>query len=1123
MSVKEDYISLLKEIFHSSDKDSSIISPIVDNSDNIYKLKLFMENKKNDNTNKINLLKKLEELFLLNNNLIPFIVTRINSNSFNFSFPIIKLYVSDDTNEETLLFLEKFLYLLNSNVSISSLSLEFIYQKFSECFRNKGKKKLTESRFIHYLQLLKIFYKDPSSGKNNENNKKDTPSDSSQTKEKQINNYIYLNGYGSKLSFSSNKNNSTFPNLENGCSFFFWINLDENLLQIYSKLYPNVEISLITITIQKNSIKVILKDAKILKVVIDKNESNHIAFPTIFQFNKWNNIGLIINEKNSIKLYINRVNCTTSTIPKDFPINKKIESIECFNNLIGKISSLLFLSFPLEQNQINDLDSQLKYGFYKNKILFRFLYSIDNNYFNNTYYYSYIEKFKNEKNDISFKILSKENIEKNAISLFCPFAYNKNNKNENIIDDIFGNYIGNLGKNDGANYFTNYTKDIKQVGGMHCLLPIAEIIYSSTLMNKRNPYDLIDKDILSEKSFAEFLNIIRILLVNHRKNLDNANKNDFFSSLGMFLEKIPSKNYTEKVLDILLEIGNEVFVAEFDKKNPKNNNNYIYMILLNEKIFSKFSEENQRKLWEDINKFFTENYSRMKDSLNISKICLLLRFYDEKRYDEYCCIEHAKLFEKLKNNQLSLDKEDIRVMNPQMGDKINKLFDIIQIYIDKLEIDDESINIYKLLILDISPCLQKEIIQVYIKHFSNNEISQEKKKNTVNNLLKNDYIEITEYALSISLLDIRIQILKLFKVIISDYNEIFMDKIKASNINLEDVLNFIRDNLLPNKLLVETDCLKSKDDKDKESIKNYYIDDNDNLDNNIRKANTETEINIKSDNFRVLSEKSMILTNSAYLVKYINKDIYDDQINSLFNFLVNDWLTKYIEKEKKINAFIIDFCIWLVCELSPDYLNSFSNILTIGFENNDIEKEKLLLQNKNIFPWLIETIFLFNDSENIKKYDKDKITELQTQTINLFTKIICLEKPIIELQTKIKYILDYSYYLLYIHQNYKEKKNEIARITRILLSKLSGCPSDYINLIAQNCFEFMIFYKNSEKLFNIDYNTNKEEIRDTINLINDSSKSEIKDNEQKLNDNIINDEKLNEINNDNNKILITLQ
>ena len=565
MSVKEDYISLLKEIFHSSDKDSSIISPIVNNSDNIYKLKSFMENKKNDNTNKINLLKKLEELFLLNNNLIPFITTRINSNSFNFSFPIINLYVSDDTNGETLLFLEKFLYLLNSNVSISSLSLEFIYQKFSECFRNKGKIKLTESLFIHYLQLLKIFYKDPSNSKNNENNKTEKPSDSSQTEEKQIKNYIYLNGYDSKLSIFC-QNNSTFPNLESGCSFFFWFNLDENLLQIYSKLYPNVEISLITITIQKKSIKLILKDTKNLKVVIDKNELNNIPLPTIFQFNKWNNIGLFINEKKSIKIYINRLNCLSYSIPEDFPINKKIESIECFNNLIGKISSLLFLSFPLEQNLINDLDSQLKYGFYKNKILFRFLYSIDNNYFSNPNYYSYIEKFKNEKNDISLKILSKENIEKNAISLFCPFAYNKNN---NIIDDIFGNYIGVLGKNDGANYYINYTKDIKQIGSMNCLLPIAEIIYSSTLKNKRISYDLIDKDILSEESFVEFLNIIKILLVNHRKNLDNANKKDFFSSLGMFLEKIPSKNYTEKVLDILLEIGNEVFVAEFDKKNPK--------------------------------------------------------------------------------------------------------------------------------------------------------------------------------------------------------------------------------------------------------------------------------------------------------------------------------------------------------------------------------------------------------------------------------------------------------------------------------------------------------------------------------------------------------------------------
>jgi hypothetical protein len=106
-----------------------------------------------------------------------------------------------------LLFLKKFLLLLNTHVSFSKLSLELIYQKLSKYYRNKGKKKLTESLLIRYLHLLQIFYKDPSSTANNEN------------EEKQINNYIYFNGHESKLSFIL-KNNSSFPSLDNGCSFF---------------------------------------------------------------------------------------------------------------------------------------------------------------------------------------------------------------------------------------------------------------------------------------------------------------------------------------------------------------------------------------------------------------------------------------------------------------------------------------------------------------------------------------------------------------------------------------------------------------------------------------------------------------------------------------------------------------------------------------------------------------------------------------------------------------------------------------------------------------------------------------------------------------------------------------
>ena len=219
-NIEKDYNYILKEIFNFSSTDPLEIYPIVKNSNNICKLKTYMENTKIDNISKLTLLKKLKELFILNKNLIPFFTTKYNSNTSNFFFPIINLYLSEDTNEEDIKFLESFLYLLNSHVSVLKLSLEFIYQKMSKYYGNKGNKKLTESLLIRYLHLLQIFYKDPT---NIENIEEEQPQ--SQFEEKELNNYIYLNGYGSHLSFSLNYNssnyNACFPSLENGCSFFF--------------------------------------------------------------------------------------------------------------------------------------------------------------------------------------------------------------------------------------------------------------------------------------------------------------------------------------------------------------------------------------------------------------------------------------------------------------------------------------------------------------------------------------------------------------------------------------------------------------------------------------------------------------------------------------------------------------------------------------------------------------------------------------------------------------------------------------------------------------------------------------------------------------------------------------
>ena len=1105
---EKDYNNILKEIFHVSPKDPAEIFPIIQNSDKILELKAYMERKDVDNIKKISVIKILKSFFTMNKSLISLFTTKYNSNSTNFYSPIIYLYLSEDIDEKDLKFLEEFLLFLNSHISIPKLTLEQIYQKLSKFYGNKGFTKLTESLLIRYLHLLQIFYTDISLIDNIE-------------EEKQLRNYIYLNGYGSGLNFSLNYNssnyNTCFPSLENGCSFFFWINLNENLIKMYTQIFPKTEINLIKINIGGKQIKLILKESRYLQIIIDESESNKIDLSATFQWNKWNNICLVIEklEKNKIKIIINNAtNYSNITIPKNFPINEKIDTIKCFENLIGTVSSLLFFSFPLEQKMINHFSIQLKHGFYKNKILFKFLHSNDNEYLNNAQNYKYIEKFKNEKKlDKEFKIKFSEQNKKNIICFLCPFAYNKRH---NELDDIFGNYIGVLSKDDGVNYYINCTKNIKQTGGMNILLPIVEIMYSSNVSNENISYTLVDKNVLSENTLFEYLVIIKNLLVGHSKNLYDANKSKFFSSLGLFLEKFPSKIFTEKVLDILIDIGKEIFKTEFDY-STSSIDNYINMILLNERIFSKFTEENQRKLWDRVCQFFTSDYSQMKDSLNIAKICLLLRFYDEKRYDEYCCSIHAKLFSKGKSTD-----DKIRIMNPEMNIKVDKLFDTIQIYINKLE-TNETINLYKLLTLDISPCLQNKIIQVYINHFESQNVPQNIKKSTINNLLENDYIEITEYVLSISLLDIRIQVLKLFKIVLTNYLNPFVLHL-AVNPNdkkyilrrFTNIINFMADNLLPDKLQVEIDLFQSKDDKYTNSMQSLNLDNSEYLTTK-KRSNTEKSPKFKIDNFKKLSDESMVLTNEKSLIKYFNKNIYNSQISSLYRFF-NEWSSNNIAKEKKLISYVLDFLIMLVCKISPDYIDNFSNYLFSCFSRSDILNKNILYENANIYPWLIETIFFFNNSENIKDFsDKNTISKIQYQTFDLFTEIFTSKRPQNEFKSRVKYILDYSYYMKYIYRNDNNKKDEVARITRILLEKLIGCSSGNINIKTEICFEFMVYYKNSEKLFKLDYEHGYTDEINSNNFLLDSSKPILNDSTENIIRNDLNDdENKNSINNDNN-------
>ena len=242
----------------------------------------------------------------------------------------------------------------------------------------------------------------------------------------------------------------------------------------------------------------------------------------------------------------------------------------------------------------------------------------------------------------------------------------------------------------------------------------------------------------------------------------------------------------------------------------KSKRNYIHTILLNEKIISKFAEEYQTKLWEVILSLFDseENIKRMKNFLNMTKICLFLRFYDQKRYSHFCCKEHSEIFKI--NSSDSTQMAAKQIMFPEMNAKIEKLMCIVQKMIDQGEYSQIDVNLFKLLCFDLSPCLQKYIILIYYRHFTNDRISDERKNKTLFYLLGANCLEIALFVLSVSVMDVRIEAFKLIILIFTKFFRVvqgyfqkpdnkqqqFTEKFKA-------YMKFLAENALPRFLFVD--------------------------------------------------------------------------------------------------------------------------------------------------------------------------------------------------------------------------------------------------------------------------------------------------------------------------------
>ena len=1013
---------ILSTIFLFMGKTAPESLPVLNSLKEIPELILFLKDEKQKIDKRMELISKLIKIFKINENIIPPFTRKFlyKSKEYHFFEPLIDLYIIPSLKKEHESLLDQLFKIILTHVTITKNALEYVYQKLSLYFKNVKQEILNESILLKYLKLLNLFYSDISSELG---------------VEKEIKNYMYFNGKNSCLKFSLNNStiniNTDFPTLENGLSFVFWCYIKKELMTQYYEKDEKNKFKFIEFKINGHVISLVLNDLNNIKVIIDENQSNLINVKGLIKFDDWNNLIFIINPKGcnlDINIYINGKN-HISFLPtkKDFKANEKISDIKLFQNFLGLSTSILFFSFELNSKQIEYFNS-LKHGFFKNKLLYEFFSKNDTKYLSNGInQYKYANQFKVDKYLELFDFsLKKQNI-KGLVCFLCPFTYNKE---KNVVDDIFGNFIGEFSENDGINNYNKKAKSIKSLGGMNNLLPIVELMYSTISKSKNIKYNYIDKSILTEKAFLEYFKVLNTIFTEREKNVLDGNKRKFFSSLGLFLEKFPPNIFTNEILKIFFDIGKEAFKMTENKSKDT----FINMILLNEKIISKFSKEDQLKLWDYIKNCFVSDYSQMKDSINMEKICMLLRFYDDKRYSEYCCMNHANLF-KPQNDK---EKYNPKVMSPELNAKIEKLIDIIKIYIDKklYEPEDSVVILYQLLSLDLSPCLQKKIIDIFYSHFKNDKVPIEIKKNVLDYLLKSNFIEISEYILCISLLDVRIEMLKLIKIItdkkeLSDIFEKYISNMRGDE-GLKNLHNFIGDNILPDQINIE-----------------------------IKKGEKEK------------------------LIKYFNNNFYNKDLDSLWN-LLSDWLVvKTGQKSKSSNVkansqiniseTIIEYCLLFTPRAPEKYVDLFIAFVFSFFKDESIVNRGLLYSNEYIYPWFIESIFYFYNKEYEPEIKDKKILEsIRSQTISSFKEYFSHRRTDEEFNSRTNYIMKFSYYLKNLLKDEPKKIEEISRITRFLLEKLFEYAPKKVNDIINICSEYIILYKNKEKLPEIKKNITEE-------------------------------------------------
>jgi len=748
---------------------------------------------------------------------------------------LIQLYINKSNSPDLRNSIINLINELKINLDIHKNVYDYLFQKISAIYREQEKP--SNELLFDCLTLLNIFLGDT-------------------INHQKPRNYFSCSGEGFfEVDLSNLK-------LKIGCSFTFIINFKIGV-STYSDQNPDkANISnLISINFS-NGENVDFELHHPILLIVKKIQDNFIK---TLPLEEWINliINVVCDNKNNLIVFCfcngeNRL--TPFTIKKTkLTGNDTINSVKLFNNFYGQVSSMTFLSsqkdfgFPgVNANEFLLEFKQYKEGLWKKKKIEYFIKLLQD------FDAVGIEKAKSKtiwKKQINiekkFEKIEKENAKliDNLIFIYTPLNYYEDNKNiiENVVGSLNMKFTGNI----RPHKYQCLQKRMGDMGVITNLLPIAEMF-------------IIHPEMLNEKNLGRYLNIIKDLLNNRKYNMKFITDCSFFQILSLFIEKYPKNIFTLKILGSFTDIGKCMFGNNVESLSSI----YFEHILLNEKILSKYTEDLQIKFWENILLFCHSDSSQIEVFMNMNRICLILRFYDRNKYTEMCCEHH-----------LSMIKDEFKgsksIMNPPMNTKLAKIKDIMNAIINSID-PEKAFSLFKLLTLDLSPCLTEFILNIFINAFQKQTQNEKWKDDFIKVLVNNKFETIIGNTFVNNLPEIKLSLLNLMF-------EINFRLLKTKNIlNFKALEKTIKQILLPqdnfylqgknnndNTTTHNTSGLNNKNENPSKTT-------NDNMQNNPNSEKDKIKmlnasVNVKSNTIKIDDKKTEQKKNNAGISAYGNK------------------------------------------------------------------------------------------------------------------------------------------------------------------------------------------------------------------------------------------------------------